>query len=345
MKKYLLQIGVFLFLGFISLQAQINVTFKVDMSRWQQIGKFDPAVDEVKCVGEVSPNSWDPANNIAMTRTGGSDADSSVYYITYAVNPTAAYSYKYAIGSDWNRDEKDLGGDGNRHLTTGANDSTLATVFFDNISGAFKHVTFKVDMTLPIKSGSVIPGVTKVYIAGSFTNWGTSAREMTKSPTDSTYSYTTIVPDDSVRSGDNVYFKYVYSAGAVSADATWESPQNSNPDNNRIYFVPELDSSVFSAYWSDVNPNVQLGTGQINFAVDMSVMVKIGIFDPVKDSLLISGGFNGWTTDAPDAFMTQSPINDSLYFISHTFTNEPFGLKPYKYVVILGNPTGLDTWI
>ena len=90
MKKYLLLLGVFLFVGFTSLQAQINVTFKVDMSRWQELGKFNPAVDEVKCVGEVSPNSWDPAANTGMTRTGGSGADSSVYTVTYAISPSAS---------------------------------------------------------------------------------------------------------------------------------------------------------------------------------------------------------------------------------------------------------------
>jgi len=343
MKKYLLLLGVFLFVGFTSLQAQINVTFKVDMSRWQELGKFNPAVDSVKCVGDVSPNSWDPAANIGMTRTGGIGADSSVYYITYAVSPSASFGYKYAIGNDWNRDEKDLGGDGNRHLVTGTVDSTLATVWFDDISGGFRHVTFTADMTLPIKQGNVIPGVTKVYIAGSFTDWGTSAREMTASATDSTYSYMTIVPDDSVASGDTLFFKYVYSAGAASA-GTWESPQNTNPDNNRKFFVPEKDSSSFSAYWNDDNPNVTLATGTINFQVDMTAMIRIGIFDPAKDSVLISGGFNGWTTDATDAFLTQNPVNDSLYFISHTFTNEAVGtVEPFKFVRVNRSATGVDT--
>jgi len=342
MKKYLLLMTVFLFMGFTSLQAQINVTFKVDMSRWQELGKFDPTVDEVKCVGDVSPNSWDPAANTGMTRTGGSGADSSVYSVTYAVNPNNTYAYKYAIGSDWNRDEKDLGGDGNRHLTVGANDTTLATVWFDNISGGFKHVTFNVDMSLPIKSGDVTPGVTNVYVAGNFTagsdgTWSTYAKSMTKSSTDSTYSYTTVVPDDSVASGDTLRFKFIYSA-TDAASGSWENV------DDRKFFVPEKDSSEFSAYWDDVNPNVTLATGDVNFAVDMSVMIRAGIFDPVKDSVLISAGFNGWTTDAADAWMTQNPINDSSYFITHTFNNQVVGSNyPYKYYVKKVDASGVDT--
>ncbi len=329
MKKYLLLMWVFLFFGFTSLQAQINVTFKVDMSRWQQIGKFNPSVDEVKCVGDVSPNGWDPANNTGMTRTGGTGADSSVYYITYVLNPSTAYSYKYAIGSDWNRDEKDLGGDGNRHFVAGTNDTTLATVWFDNISGSFKHVTFKVDMSLPIKQGTVTPGVTNVYIAGSFTDWQNDARLMTASSTDSTYSYTTVVPTDSVRSGDNVQFKFVYSAGAAK-DGTWESVAN------RTFFVPEKDSSKFSAFWNDVNPNITLGSGTVTFQVDMSVMSEIGIFDPARDSVEVRGGFNGWGDSNPDnSRLNQNPVLVDQWYLDVPFNNvEVGGKNDFKFYVI-----------
>lgn len=330
---------VFLFFGFYSLHAQINVTFKVDMSRWQELGKFNPAVDEVKCVGEVSPNGWDPAANTGMTRTGGTGADSSVYYVTYQLNPNAAYAYKYAIGSDWERDEKDLGGDGNRHLVTGTTDSTLATVWFDNISGAFKHVTFKVDMTLPIKQGSVTPGVTNVYVAGSFTDWGTSARLMTKSPTnDSLYSYTTVVPDDTVRSGDNVQFKFVYSAGAASS-GTWED------GDNRTFFVPEKDSSEFSDYWNRTNPNITLGSGNVTFQVDMSVMEEIGIFDQARDSMEVRGGFNGWSNSNPaNSKLAQNAINPSLWFLEVPFNNvEVGGKNDFKFYVINNAVGTIDT--
>jgi len=338
MKKYLLLLGVFLFVGFTSLQAQINVTFKVDMSRWQELGKFNPAVDEVKCVGDVSPNSWDPAANTGMTRTGGSGADSSVYTVTYAINPSASFAYKYAIGSDWNRDEKDLGGDGNRHLVTGTVDSTLATVWFDNISGGYRHVTFKVDMALPIKQGVVTPGVTKVYLAGSFTDWQTSAREMTKSSTDSTYSYMTVVPDDSVASGDTVQFKYVYSA-SDAASGTWESV------DNRKFFVPEADSSNFSAYWNDTNPNITLGSGNITFQVDMSVMSEIGIFDNTRDSVEVRGAFNGWgDADPTNSRLNQNFSNPDSWFLAVPFNNvEVGGKQEFKFYVINKSTGTVDT--
>ncbi len=72
-------------------------------------------------------------------------------------------------------------------------------------------------------------------------------------------------------------------------------------------------------------------------------MTAIGIFNPDVDSVLVSAGFNGWTTNAATAWMTQSFTNDSLYYFTEGFTNAPYGLNPYKYDVKKHAPTGLDT--
>ena len=87
----------------------------------------------------------------------------------------------------------------------------------------------------------------------------------------------------------------------------------------------------------------KLGSGNINFTCDMGVMTAIGIFNPAVDSVLMSAGFNGWTTNAANAWMTQNPINDSEYFFTQTFANAPYGDNPYKYYVKKHAPTGLDT--
>jgi len=158
-------------------------------------------------------------------------------------------------------------------------------------------------------------------------SWNATATPMTKGTNDSVYS----VLVDSLPSGNILQYKFVYGG------STWESVAN------RLYLVPQQDSSVTSAFWNDVNPNIQLGTGQINFTCDMSVMIKCGIFNSAKDSIIISGGFNGWTTNDATQFLTRDFTNDSSFFISHQFTNEPYGVELYKYDVHKGNPTGIDT--
>lgn len=324
MKKYLLLIGVFLMAG-LTANAQVNVTFTADMSVWAQNGYFNPSTDTVRLAGDF--NGW---STTATSLTAGSGVDSSKYSVQVAGVSSGEHQYKFlytsSSGLQWENDP-------NRISSIGSSDTTLPAVFFNGISGKSNHVIFSVDMSLPIKQGNVTPGVTNVYLAGDMTDWQNSALPMTQGTSDSVYS----VIVDSLTSGSTHSFKFVYSSGAA-ADGTWED------DPNRTYLVPEQDSSTFFDYWNRTNPNIQTGNGQINFAADLSVMTEIGIFDPATDSVQIRGGFNGWTdADPSKSNMAQNPINDSSYFISISFTNEPLGNKPYKYFVKIVNPTGVDT--
>jgi hypothetical protein len=328
MKKILLLVALFLSVS-ISVYSQVNVKFSVDMTALQTNGYFVPGSDTVRVAGDF--NGWSTTANDLVKGTG---ADSAVYSATVAAVPTGAINYKFIFSTPVGLQWETLAN--NRQATIGTSDMTLPTVpFYTNVDGAKEHVWFKVDMTVPIKSGAVIPGTTPVLISGTMNGWSTTATPMTKDANDSVYA----VLVDSLPSGSIQHFKFIYGSGTV----TWESPVNVLSDGNRPYMVPEQDSSVFSAFWNDVNPNIQLGNGKINFTLDMSVMAKCGIYNTVKDSVLISGGFNGWTTTDPTQFLAQNPINDSLYFISHQFTTEPYGVESYKYDVKKVNPTGIDT--
>ncbi|MHB1687297.1 MAG: T9SS type A sorting domain-containing protein [Ignavibacteriaceae bacterium] len=324
MKKYLLLVVVFLSLG-LTAYAQVNVTFTVDMSVWQKNGYFNPSTDTVRVAGDF--NSW---STTATDLKKGTGADTLKYSVQVSGVTAGAHSYKFIYinskGAQWENDP-------NRSVTTSTSNVVLPTVYFNNISGKMNHVWFKVDMSLPIKNGKLNPATDTVAATGDFTGWGTSGTGylvLTKGANDSVYSGL----KDSLASGRTLNFKFIYKN---SSGVNWED------DPNRTYLVPEQDSSAFSDYWNRTNPNIRSGSGKINFTLDMSVMTKIGIYNPSKDSVLISAGFNGWTTTDPKAFLAQNPINDSSYFITQTFTNEPFGDKPYKYVVKKTNPTGIDT--
>ena len=328
MKRILLLIGVFLMCG-LTAYSQVNVTFKVDMSVWQKNGYFNPKTDTLRISGDF--NGW---STTANDLTEGTGADSAMYTAQIGNISAGTIHYKYlftsSTGLQWESNFPTSST--NRESTIGSSDVVLPTVFFNDLSGKLNHVWFKVDMSVPISQGKVTPGVTNVYLAGDMTDWQNAAKPMTKGANDSVYS----VLVDSLSSGSTHSFKFVYSSSDAPS-GTWED------DPNRTYQVPEQDSSVFQDYWNRQNPNVPTGNGKINFTLDMSVMARCGIYNPSKDSVLISAGWNGWTTDAADAFLAQNPINDSSYFITQTFTNEPFGAKPYKYVVKIVNPTGIDT--
>ena len=335
MKKGLLLLAFFS-LGLVAYGGTAKVTFSVDMTIYQKNGYFNPATDTVWIAGDAV-NSWSTTAN-PLTR--GTGADTGKYSSQISIT-SGAVQYKYLFADKGVTTWESID---NRTATIGANDTTLPTVMFNNITGKKYHVWFKVDMTLPLKSGAIIAADT-VAVTGDFTNWGTSAALVT--PPDTGTGFLRLVKDandsiyagicDSLTSGRTVNFKYIYIAGGT---VTWE---NTASGNNRTYFVPEQDSSVFSAYWSDQNPNIKLGSGNINFTCDMGVMTAVGIFNPAVDSVLVSAGFNGWTTNAATAWMTQNPINDSEYFFTQAFSNAPYGDNPYKYYVKKHAPTGLDT--
>jgi Secretion system C-terminal sorting domain len=328
MKKSLLLLAFFS-LGLVAYGGTVKVTFSVDLSIYQKNGYFNPTTDTVWVAGDF--NSWSTTANALARGTG---ADTAIYSAQVSSVPSGAINYKFLFvhsgTTTWD-------GDPNRTGVIGSNDTTLPTAYFNRITGKENHVWFKVDMTLPLKSAAM--GLTDtVGVTGDFTGWGTSGTGflmMTKDAHDSDYA----VLADSLTSGRTINFKFIYFHGGVQ----WESPTINTVGGNRTYFVPEQDSSLDSVYWSDVNPNVQLGTGNINFTCDMGVMTAIGIFNPAQDSVLISAGFNGWTTNDPTAWMQQNPINDSEYFFTQAFVNAPYGDNPYKYYVKKHNPTGLDT--
>ncbi len=326
MKKNLLLL-VFLSLA-VTAYGQVKVTFSVDMSIYQKAGKFVPSSDTVRVAGDF--NSW---STTANDLTKGAGADSLKYSAQISGVTAGAHAYKFIFIHSGTITWED---DPNRTFPNVAADTVLGTVFFNNITGKLNHVQFKVDMSLPIKQGKVNPTTDTVGVTGDFTGWGTSGPgspttylRLTKGASDSVYS-----AYDTLHSGSALNFKFIYK---TATGVNWEA------DPNRTYFVPEKDSSIMSDYWDRQNPNIQTGNGDVSFNLDMSVMVKCGIYNPAKDSVMISAGFNGWTTTDRTQFLAQNAIDDSSYFIKHTFSAEPYGAKPYKYVVVKTNPTGIDT--
>ncbi len=321
----------------LSAYAQVNVTFQVDMSVYQKYGNFHPTSDSVLVAGDF--NSWSTSSSIL---TAGTGADSALYSIVINGVTAGAHSYKFiflhAGTVNWENDP-------NRSSTIGTSDTTLPKVFFNNLDDSIKKVWFKVDMSLPLTQGKLTLTDT-VAVTGDFTGWGTSGTGMmmlTKGASDSVYSGLR----DSLHSGQTVNFKFIYLHNGVN----WEDGLTGTGivGGNRTYLVPANDSSTYSDYWDQTNPNVQTGSGTVNFTIDMSVLNTIGLWDNTKDSVEIRGGFNGWgDADPSNSRMAQDIVNPNQWFISINFTNEPFGNKPYKYyawkIKPLSNP--LDSiWI
>ena len=235
MKKSLLLLAFFS-MGLVAYGGTVKVTFSVDMSIYQKNAYFSPATDTVWVAGDF--NSWSTTAN-RLTR--GTGADTGTYSVQASAVPSGAINYKFLFNhagvTTWD-------GDPNRTAVIGANDTTLPKALFNRITGNKYHVWFKVDMTLPLKTGAIVPppGDT-IAVTGDFTNWGSGAA--LKTPPDTGTGYIILTKDtkdsvyagicDSLTSGRTINFKYIYFA---NGQLTWESPTLNTVGGNRTILSP-----------------------------------------------------------------------------------------------------------
>lgn len=209
----------------------------------------------------------------------------------------------------------------------------LLVSLLSGLSLAQVSVTFNVDMTVKTKELKFTPGTQKVYVAGNFTDWQNAAVEMTDTDNDTVYSVT--IPGfqpDSV-----LNFKFIYSSGAANA-GTWEN------DPNRTWNVPATNP-VFTD-WFDRDSIVTLvGTANITFDVNMTVMSEVGIFNSAQDSMHVRGSYNGWNSNDPsNSRLNQDPLDPDHWFLEVPFVNANINEVTYYKFVVDVQDTSADHW-
>jgi hypothetical protein len=325
MKKVFLLFSLMLLTGVMVNAQTVNLTLKVDMGIEIAKGNFVPGTDVVRAAGAFQ--GWDPGAAPDMV----DDDNDSVYVITIPVTPNTSYEYKYLIGTGWGKDE--FQGKPNRSVTVADADMTLDPVFFNYVgsyTGVESPVTFEVDLRLPAK-GAFNPATDKAYVAGSFTDWGNGAVEMTDANSDSIYDVTV-----NLVSGTVLAYKFIYSKN-TAGNGTWETLTTGEifgNDKNRI--APVVDgNNLLSFYWENKDPNVTVADGNILFQVDMSVAVEMGAFNPDADSVQIRGSFNGWNDSQPDkSLMNQDALNPNLWYLNVALEGLGVGdTLAYKYFI------------
>ncbi|HXG46220.1 MAG TPA: hypothetical protein VNO52_01230, partial [Methylomirabilota bacterium] len=193
------------------------VTFQVNMSVQQAIGRFDPGAHTVEAHGSF--DSWGPGITLAA-----SQADPLVYQGTVNITGSAGalYEYKFVLNQAgtqiWEGSVGPGGPFGNRVLTLGTGTQILPVVFFDNLTnnpGAGIPVTFRVNMAVQVARGLFDVGAGSLAVAGPFNNWQPTSL-LSNSLADP-YLYEGTVNISTVSPGGSVPFKFVANGG------TWES--------------------------------------------------------------------------------------------------------------------------
>lgn len=313
------------------LAQKVQVTFKVNMKVQTLLGKFDPAKDVVSIPGGF--NNWlnePPANT---TKTMTADANKEWYSKTLELDADKEYEFKFNIGTGW--DGKDESA--NRKYVAPKVNKT-EEFWYNNQSGtgAKAVVEFRANMKLPLKQGDLLktplPG--KVFIAGDFNGWNTTATELKDADGDSIYTATL----DTIKSATKINYKFLY--GNKANATVWEN------DPNKTAVILDGTNKV-ERFFNDVNPNVQLKDGTVSFFVDMSVLEQLKVYNAAVDGLEVRGGFNGWSNaDKDRSVMIQDFLAPAKWFLPVGFVKtEVPSVNQYKFFVAKKDTAGWsDGW-
>lgn len=321
------------------------LSFSIDMTPQIELGGFNPGNgDQIEVYGTFENPKW-TAGFILTNNPNGSS--SNIYSGTIADGnyPNSFEEYKFVIlpGGGGSAVYENIN---NRIFFTPTGVYAFPTAYFDNIISAYSiPVTFQVDMTVPIVTGSFNPGNgDSVSAAGTFQSpisanqWQAGVFVLTNNPTGTNqYLYTgTYIDQNAPGTGEQFKFQI-------------DSPNNDNTNwesiNNRTFTQGSSAQVLPAVTWNNEDTNtVLLQPTTITFTVNMTNAVDVfGYpFDPANDDVVIAGTFTTpqWTLNWTDPLLASdygqyvlqnNPAGSELY--TGTFTvpaGSPFEIQ-YKY--------------
>lgn len=289
MKSVTQRLLAFVAMLFVSLpvwaQTNVNVTFQADLRPAVTNCQFNTTTGKVFIRGSF--NSW--GSGVEMTDTDGD----RVYSTTMAVPSGTAINYKFTapIMDGWENDP-------NRSYTptTDANQTVAPEVprinGFDTNGCTAVNRNYEVQFDLDVSTMSATvfnPLRDTVFVAGSFNGWGDSKDRLIQDITNGDL-YSTTINMDAVPTPSDRFFKFIVrkaNAPGVTGRGpiSWESPRNSNPDNNRklSFLTADTDANgngrfdlrFGPVYWSDVPPTEVLSAAKtVTFEIDMTPAIQ-----------------------------------------------------------------------
>lgn len=311
---------------------------------------------------------WNDSSSLEPTNVGG-----DYWEISFEIADTTDLTFKF-----YSQQTEDAGlngweADPNPVLEAGPNDTTLTVHFFE-AQGAFKDfppgskgeydwrpyeekedsiaVWFRVYMnTEEGQSDSYTGGTDRVIgVRGSNLDPDGDGPEEGRGPLDwgSTQVQLAQELDDISTAGYHLYSGVAYYpadlAGTEQPYKFFVEPdgwEEGNVTGDRTFVVPEQDTTLRWVYYGDTAP---LGSEQpvqsaIIFAVDLSPMEAIGVFDRARgDTLEVRGDFNGWDCagdGAPDDCLLDLVPGQNVAELVVPITAIPGATRNYKFFLNL----------
>ncbi len=322
----------------------IMVTLQVDMSVKILEGFFDPASDVVRAAG--SYQGWSPSTAPDM-EDGDND---SVYVGTYKMPANSRQDYKFIIGTDWGNNE-----DNNRAIELGANDTTIAPVFYndDDVVTDITDGSINFNVRMDVMAEVLIfdPANDSLQVRGGFNGWGDSdpTRSKMSSKTTDPLEWFLNVPFVQQGIGDNQEYKYY----VVKADENttwtdgWERPASQGGGNRDVAFagVNNQDASEETTYYDDVHPDWVIESGKdvsVVFSVDMAPAMDGDLqavpFNPATDTLYWIGEMpsfvntQGWEdVDEMRVLKLTDDDGDNIFSATLSLVTPTFNTFEYRY--------------
>jgi len=298
---------VFTLLASCALYANVNITFRVDMTN-QTLGPN--GVHLAGGFGIAGYPQWDPSG---ITMTDG-DLD-NIYEVLLSLPESSYFEYKFINGNAWGSDEGVPGAcncNGNRCVTSGTVDQTLAVRCFGECSFCagnpqFFDVTFQVDM----QSATVSPN--GVHLAGNFgfnpapntyPMWNPAGIVMTDADLNQVYEVT-------LQLAEGYYFEYKFINGNAWGEEE-DVPGTCSSYGNRYLTVPVSDLVMDGVCFAECgdcivpgcttslannyNPLATIDDGSCLFNVDF--VVDMQNFNGSVSAVFVVGSWSGFSTTA-----------------------------------------------
>ncbi|MDB6110399.1 MAG: hypothetical protein JWR69_2149 [Pedosphaera sp.] len=319
--------------------AQVNVTFQVDMGYQITLGTFVPGTDTVEARGSFQ--NW--SAGFPLTNSpGNTNLYTGVYAVTDAEGTSEHYKFIVDGGNGplgWESPASTGGAD--RAFTLANTNQTLPAVYFNDQLPpppvpTTNMVTFQVDMAAQIFLGKFDTAVDTIEARGSFQNWS-AGFPLTNSPT-ATNIYKGVYPiTDAAGSIEN--YKFVVDGG--NGPLGWENPASTG-GNNRTFTLLNTNAQTLPLVLFNDQP-IPSFTNMVTFQVDMTVGVLQGKFVVGTDILEVRGSFQLWNSGF---VLTNDPSagNTNLFTGVYAVTDGAGTVEQYKFVVDGGNgPLGWES--
>jgi len=342
-------------------QAQVNVTFQVDMTATVLLGKFNPAnLDYVEARGSFqNPSTW--SGGFQLTNNPAA-ANTNIYSGTYpdANSIGTGEQYKFVVDNGsgvlgWegiNNRTFTLGTDGTVTTNNGVINETLAVVYFNNQppASSTNMVTFQVDMSVEVGQGNFTPGVDTVTCRGAFEGWNQATEvQLTNNPVAAnTNLYSGIYPVTDA-AGTVEQYKFLVDEG--SGVLGWEQPAGT-AGGNRSFTLANTNAQILPpVFFNDlsVQEDILSSNTWVTFSVSMTnaVGTDAHVFNPGSDFVYLNGygaynstavppvpgtpySFWTWGVFPPVAAMTNTPPSQVYYTSVLVPAGSPLAVD-YKY--------------